>query len=140
VAAINGDKLTAITYHSGAERYLCELIEGVSDGGTGFSGKWNPIGANGQGARIDYFGFMSSDMVADDDVPHPAGPHLTGFGFAAPDVVSVEARIGGKTVTAEVADGMFTLWSTESFTSADFDAAILVATTASGDEIVSDFP
>jgi hypothetical protein len=138
VAAITTGKLTSVTYHSGSTMYTCELTEGEKYGTVMF-GPWDSQ-TYGKGARLESYGFVTADMIAADDVPDPAGPHMTGFGFVDPDVVSVEAEIGGQTVPAAVEDGMFALWSSEPFTTEDFNNATLVATRSNGEEIVSSFP
>jgi hypothetical protein len=143
LAAVTAGDVTVLTYHVGDEGISCEITEGSAALGvlpTIFGWPWNPDEATGRGAAMITYGFLTEEMIAEDDEPDPRGPHMTSFGFVESDVVSVEARIGGKTIQGVVEDGMFALWSTEPFTTEDYNNASLVATTANGKEIVAAFP
>jgi hypothetical protein len=138
VAAVKTGDLSVVTYHLGSEGYTCEITKGSETALS--SWPWDPAQVGDEGAQFVTYGFMTTEMIAEDDVPDPAGPHMTGFGFVAPGALSVKARIGGQMVPAALEDGMFALWSSESFTTEDFDNATLVTTQADGTEIVTEFP
>ncbi|MGL5866867.1 MAG: hypothetical protein ACRCYX_13545 [Dermatophilaceae bacterium] len=132
VAAIDAGELTTVVYRSGAEMYLCEVIEGADV--TVQTLQWS---FETYGERVFLTRFKFAPAEVEGGAADSGGTYLTGFGFADPDVVSVEAHIGGQIVPAALEDRMVALGSTEPFTDDEFDKATLVATTDEGEKIVT---
>ncbi|MGL5827710.1 MAG: hypothetical protein ACRCYU_23320 [Nocardioides sp.] len=147
IGAVTIGKRTFLTYHSGSRYHVCMLKDGTRAPAIN-SGPWDDR-VTVEGARFQGLGYMTADMIAEDiDEESAEGdadgggrrvPSMNGFGFVNPDVVSVEVRIGGRTIPARVGGGIFAVWAEGEFTNEDMENGTLVATNSDGEEIVTSF-